>query len=142
MTIGEKIHKLRKEKGWSQNQLAQKIDINTRNISLYESGKAVPSSETVQKLANLFNVSTDYLFNDEPENIASTGIKDKSLIPLFEEIDNMNMEEKNAVRVFVEAIAFKRKVKSLENRGVFAAFPVNPSPSISPPGKARAPVTA
>jgi transcriptional regulator with XRE-family HTH domain len=114
MTIGEKIRKLRKEKGWSQNQLAQKIDINTRNISLYESGKATPSSETVQKLANLFNVSTDYLFNDEPENIASMGIKDKSLISLFEEIDKMTEDEKNAIRIFVEAIAFKRKVKSLE----------------------------
>jgi transcriptional regulator with XRE-family HTH domain len=114
MTIGEKIRKLRKEKGWSQNQLAQKIDINTRNISLYESGKATPSSETVQKLANLFNVSTDYLFNNEPENIASMGIKDKSLISLFEEIDKMTEDEKNAVRIFVEAIAFKRKVKSLE----------------------------
>ena len=114
MTIGEKIRKLRKEKGWSQSQLAQKIDINTRNISLYESEKAIPSSETVQKLATLFDVSTDYLFNDEPQNIASMGIKDKSLISLFEEIDKMTVEEKNAVRVFVEAIAFKRKVKSLE----------------------------
>lgn len=114
MTIDEKIRQLRKEKGWSQAKLAQKIDINTRNISLYESGKAIPSSETTQKLATLFNVSTDYLFNDEPQNLASVGIKDKSLVPLFEEIDKMDDKEKEAIRVFIEAIAFKRKVKSLE----------------------------
>jgi transcriptional regulator with XRE-family HTH domain len=113
MTIGEKINQLRKEKGWSQAKLAQALNINTRNISLYESGKSLPSTETVHKLAALFNVSTDFLFNDEPENLGSIGIKDKSLIPLFEEIDKMNEKEKEALRVFVEAIAFKRQVKSL-----------------------------
>ena len=113
MTIGEKIHQLRKERGWSQAKLAQKLDINTRNISLYESGKSLPSTDTVHKLAALFNVSTDFLFNDEPETIGSIGIKDKSLIPLFEEIDKMDEREKEAIRVCVEAIAFKRKVKSL-----------------------------
>lgn len=113
MTIGEKILQLRKEKGWSQAKLAQKLDINTRNISLYESGKSIPSSDTVHKLAALFNISIDYLFNDEPENLASVGIKDKSLVSLFEEIDKMDEKEKEAIRVFVEAIAFKRKVTSL-----------------------------
>lgn len=114
MTIDEKIRQLRKEKGWSQAKLAQKLDINTRNISLYESGKSIPSSDTVHKLAALFNVSIDYLFNDEPQNLGSVGIKDKSLVNLFEEIDKMDEKEKEAIRVFVEAIAFKRKVKSLE----------------------------
>ena len=116
MTIGEKINQLRKEKGWSQAKLAQKLDINTRNISLYESGKSIPSSDTVHKLAALFNISIDYLFNDEPQNLASVGIKDKSLVPLFEEIDKMDEKEKEAIKVFVEAIAFKRKVAQSLNK--------------------------
>ena len=116
MTLGDKIRSLRKEKGWSQSKLAQKLEINIRNISLYESGKSTPSTETIQKLSTLFGVSTDYLFNDEPENLASIGIKDKTLIPLFEEIDRMPEKEKDVIRTFVEAVAFKRKVKSISDR--------------------------
>jgi len=111
LAIAEKIKKIRKEKGMSQAGLAKKIGVNTRMISLYESGKSTPSMETVQKLAGLFGVTADYLFHEGPVDYESMDIKDKSLIPVFEEIDQMNEKEKEAIKVFVEAVAFKRKNK-------------------------------
>lgn len=111
MTIAEKIKKMRTEKGMSQADLAKKIGVNTRMISLYESGKSNPSMETARKIADLFGVTTDYLFHEGPVNYGSMEIKDKSLIPVFEEIDQMNEKEKEAIKVFVEAVSFKRKHK-------------------------------
>lgn len=109
MAIAEKIKKIRTERKMSQADLAKKIGVNARMISLYESGKSIPSMETVQKLAALFGVTTDYLFHDGPVDYEGMEIKDKSLIPVFEEIDQMNEREKEAIKVFVEAVSFKRK---------------------------------
>jgi transcriptional regulator with XRE-family HTH domain len=111
LALAEKIKKIRKEKGMSQAELAKKIGINIRMISLYESGKSTPSMETIQKLASLFGVTTDYLCYEGPMNYESMDIKDKSLIPVFEEIDRMNEKEKEVIKFFVEAVAFKRRTK-------------------------------
>lgn len=62
-------------------------------------------------MAGLFGVTADYLFHEGPVDYEGMEIKDKSLILVFEEIDQMNEKEKEAIKVFVEAVSFKRKNK-------------------------------
>ena len=62
MTFGEKIKALRKEKGWSQDDLAKQLGMNKRAISCYEKGTSYPRTmERYQKLAELFGVEVNYL---------------------------------------------------------------------------------
>ena len=62
MTFGEKIKALRKEKGWSQDDLAKQLGMNKRAISCYEIGTSYPRTmERYQKLAELFGVEVNYL---------------------------------------------------------------------------------
>jgi transcriptional regulator with XRE-family HTH domain len=61
MPIGEQIKDLRKERGWSQTDLAAKINGDAGQISRYENGKITPSVEAIVKFAELFDVSVDYL---------------------------------------------------------------------------------
>lgn len=61
MAIGEQIKTLRKERGWSQADLATKIVGDPGQISRYENGKITPSVEAIVKFAELFDVSVDYL---------------------------------------------------------------------------------
>ncbi|MBO5328148.1 MAG: helix-turn-helix transcriptional regulator [Clostridia bacterium] len=56
-----KFKELRKEKGLTQFELAQKLNIDQTTISKWELNKALPDTTMLLKLANLFNVSTDYL---------------------------------------------------------------------------------
>jgi len=63
--LGEKIHKLRKEKGMTQEELAAQITVSRQAISKWELGEAMPDTENVVQLSRLFNVSTDYLLLDE-----------------------------------------------------------------------------
>ena len=65
MKFGEKLLKLRKEKGWSQEELADQIPISRQAVSKWESGAAVPDTENVVRLSGLFGVSTDYLLHDD-----------------------------------------------------------------------------
>ena len=65
MTFGEKVQRLRKQQGWSQEELAERIPISRQAVSKWESGAAVPDVENVVALGKLFGVSTDYLLHDD-----------------------------------------------------------------------------
>ncbi len=65
MPIGEQIKNLRKERGWSQADLATKINGDAGHISRYENGKITPSVEAIVKFAELFDVSVDYLLVED-----------------------------------------------------------------------------
>ena len=65
--IGERIRALRSERGWSQDELATKISAaGAHQISRYENGKITPATETVVRLAEVFDVSIDYLRLTKP----------------------------------------------------------------------------
>ena len=80
MTTAEKLVRLRKEKGLSQLQLAEEINVSRQAISRWEVGLAVPSRAKLRALSELYKVSVDYLLSDkadanmkevsEPENEA------------------------------------------------------------------------
>ena len=65
MTTAEKLVRLRKEKGLSQLQLAEEINVSRQAISRWEVGLAVPSREKLKALSELYHVSTDYLLSDK-----------------------------------------------------------------------------
>ena len=66
---GERLKQLRKEKQLTQSELGEKINVTKVSISGYESGNRTPDTDTLQKLADFFEVSTDYLLGrtDTPE---------------------------------------------------------------------------
>ena len=64
MTIGENIRRIRKEKGYTQKQLAEKCEMYESQIRKYELGKANPKIETIQKIANSLDVDLAELVND------------------------------------------------------------------------------
>ncbi|NOQ75456.1 MAG: helix-turn-helix domain-containing protein [Crocinitomix sp.] len=61
LNIGSKINLLRKEKGWSQGELAKNIDASREIIGKYERNENLPSVEMIVKMANAFNVTVDFL---------------------------------------------------------------------------------
>jgi len=71
--LSEKIYKLRKNSGLSQEQLAEQLNVSRQAISKWESGTAVPESEKLITISNYFGVSVDYLLKDEEEQVKPTG---------------------------------------------------------------------
>ena len=64
MPLGERIRQLRKEAGWSQAELAEKIGADAGRVNKYEAGRMAPAAETLVRLAEVLNVSIDYLLID------------------------------------------------------------------------------
>ncbi|MGN0464955.1 MAG: helix-turn-helix domain-containing protein [Lachnospiraceae bacterium] len=67
MILAEKIVKLRKEKGWSQEELAMQLNVSRQSVSKWESSASIPDLDRILKLSQVFEVSTDYLLKDEME---------------------------------------------------------------------------
>lgn len=61
MSLGSQIRKLRLQYGWSQTDLADKLNVSNAALCQYESGARTPDDALKIKMANLFNVSLDYL---------------------------------------------------------------------------------
>lgn len=67
MILAEKIIKLRKQVGWSQEELAEKMAVSRQSVSKWESTNSIPDLNKIIMLSELFNVSTDFLLKDENE---------------------------------------------------------------------------
>ena len=64
MTFGEKLYQLRKQRGISQESLAQELNVSRQAISRWELNEVVPDTENVLAVSRRFGVSTDYLLRD------------------------------------------------------------------------------
>ncbi len=62
--IGNKIRMLRESKGWKQEDLGLKIDVDQSNITRIEKGKKLVGMDKIDKMLEIFDISFDYLFED------------------------------------------------------------------------------
>lgn len=65
MIFADKMIALRKKNGWSQEELAEKMNVTRQAVSKWEGAQSVPDLEKILLLSQLFGVSTDYLLKDE-----------------------------------------------------------------------------
>ena len=70
MALSEKLYELRKKDGLSQEQLAERLGVSRQAVSKWESGKAVPESDTLISISEYFNVSLDYLMKEDDSAVS------------------------------------------------------------------------
>lgn len=73
MTIGEKILNMRKARGWSQEELAERIGVTRQAVSRWEADAAKPDTDKVITICDLFGVSADYLIRDQYSGGSDSG---------------------------------------------------------------------
>lgn len=100
-SIGKTIAELRKEKGWTQIELAEKLQVSDKTISKWEKDSGAPSVEFFPVLAEVFGVSIDYLMTGkkvEPEIIAISKVElcaKNDDVSMLEEIKGYNITDEN-----------------------------------------------
>ena len=95
--VGEKLRKLRKDKGLTQQQVEQLTGIAQKNISSYESGKLVPSGKTLQKFASALGVEVLELASEHPAEPV-LAISDGELLQMFRELQKLPDSDKSKVK--------------------------------------------
>lgn len=96
MILADKIIHLRKKCGWSQEELAEKMNVSRQSISKWEGAQSVPDLEKILKLCEVFGVSTDYLLKDdiEEEEIKEDVYEPLKVKHISAEFANEYMEQK------------------------------------------------
>lgn len=78
--FGKKLKFLRERNGLTQEQLANKFNLLKSSISMYENNVRLPNVEIIKDLANYFNVSIDYLLDNEEKNKIDEELKEKEVL--------------------------------------------------------------
>lgn len=67
MIFADKLIELRKKNGWSQEELAEKLNVTRQSVSKWEGAQSIPELAKILQISRLFGVTTDYLLRDELE---------------------------------------------------------------------------
>lgn len=117
MAINDRIRQLRQERRWTQAELGEKVGVHQKQVSAYERGANVPSTEVFIKLAEVFNVSLDYLAFEAKGQSAKINIQDRDLLRRFEELDSLSEPDKTLAKQMLDLLILKNRFKDLVGTG-------------------------
>ena len=118
MPLADRIRLLRQERRWTQAELAEKLEVHQKQISSYERGVNVPSTQILIKLAEAFDVTLDYLAFEARGQPAQLHILDRELLRRFEAIDKLSEPEKALAKEILDLLILKRRFQELAESGV------------------------
>jgi transcriptional regulator with XRE-family HTH domain len=110
MGLPERLKEARTKKGLSQSDLAKKVKLHYTQIGRYENKGAQPSADILSKLADVLDVTTDYLMSGSQDEMAE-GISDKELMTQFKRIAQLPKERKAIVKELLDAFLLKSDLK-------------------------------
>ena len=122
MTLKEKLTTLRKQKGLSQDALADKLYVSRQAVYKWETGQSIPDIEKLRVLSSLYNVSIDNLLNDKEEIRYLTDIKETATYGKVISKKVLEGEEADAQNLMLlpdEQKQFAARKKALKNAEIF-----------------------
>lgn len=100
MNFADKLIGLRRRNGWSQEELAEKMNVSRQAVTKWEGAQSLPDTEKLIKLSNLFDVSVDCLLKDEVE------------LPTFTEKEEENKNQKHLTLKDAQEYLSQRKISA------------------------------
>jgi len=85
--------------------------VHQKQVSAYERGANVPSTEVLIRLAEAFNVSLDYLAFEAKGQTAKINIQDRDLLRRFEALDSLSEQDKTLVKKILDLVILKNRFK-------------------------------
>lgn len=106
--FGNRLLNLRKERGWSQPELGNRVGTSGAIIGRYERGEITPSIEVARKLADAFGVTLDFLVgNKDVPNI----LHDQTMLARWQEIDALEPVERDRILSVMDSLVRDAKAR-------------------------------
>lgn len=118
MAMHEKLRMLRQEKNWTQAELADKVSVHQKQISSYERGVTSPSTEVLIKLAEVLDVTLDYLAFDAKGAQGKLNLHDRELLRRFEAVDGLPDNYRSLAKEMLDLLVLKHRFQSLAAEAV------------------------
>lgn len=113
MPFAEKLAKLRKKRGLTQQELAQKIGVGIAQMRRYEKGSSSPTLEVIKNIAKTLSISSDELIFDEDETGIPRKVTDRKLLEQFEMISKLSPHDKDALKTVLESMIIKNRLEEI-----------------------------
>lgn len=113
MKFNERLKKARLGKGLTKSDLAKEVGVHYSQIGRYEEKGALPSADVMTKIANILGVTADFLMNGTSDDLANNTLTDKELLNQFKTIEKLSEQDKNVVKILLDAFITKGKIKQL-----------------------------
>lgn len=108
--FGARLKALRKQKNWSQKELAAKVDIRFQQLNKYESGLNVPPADMLLKLAHALDVTVDHLLTGNP--VEDSPLASSRLFKRFQVLERLNQDDQETVIKIIDAMIAKERVEA------------------------------
>ena len=107
--FGMRLKELRKQKGWTQKELANQIDIRFAQLNKYECGMHIPPIEKLVQLGDVLGVTLDYLIMGNRDQIQT--LHNMRLIERLQELEGFDSGDQEAIITMIDAMIVKRRVE-------------------------------
>ena len=103
----DNLRQIREKKNITQTKLSVDIEVSQELISHYETGKSKPNIETLIKLAEYFNCSTDYLIGrtNNPSTVKDLNTKDIKINNIIEKYNSLSAENKKQFSNYLDYLS-------------------------------------
>ncbi|MEW6283593.1 MAG: helix-turn-helix transcriptional regulator [Candidatus Eremiobacterota bacterium] len=118
MSLGKTVSRLRKEKGWTQIQLAEALDMHPNHINRVEKDRIRPRVKTLERMAQALGVTIDML-TAAAEGDVPTGIarEDPELADLLSQLPLLDEDQRHALRTFLRSMIACQQVQRITSGG-------------------------
>ena len=101
-SLGDRLARIRRDRGLSQADLAERLDVTQANVSDYERGRYVPNADTIVHLAQILRVSADQLLGLKPSK-ANGSRHARRVAKRLERIDKLPTKRQRALLTTIDA---------------------------------------
>jgi transcriptional regulator with XRE-family HTH domain len=115
--FSERLRTLRKQKNLSQTELGKLADLHYTHIGRFERGISRPGGDTLKRLADALDISSDYLLEGSTEDGAKAKFEDQELLRQFQEVEHLPDEDKTVVKKLLDAFLTKKHLQTLARGG-------------------------
>ncbi|MCP4487959.1 MAG: helix-turn-helix transcriptional regulator [Gammaproteobacteria bacterium] len=107
--FGMRLKELRKQKDWTQKELANQVDIRFAQLNKYECGMHIPPIEKLVQLGDVLGVTLDYLIMGNRDQIQT--LHNMRLIERLHELESFDSGDQEAIITMIDAMIVKRRVE-------------------------------
>ena len=107
MTLGEKIYRLRIERGLSQEAFGEMLNVSRQSVSKWETDQSVPELDKIVAISEIFGVTTDYLLKESEERMTNI-VNESSILETYTDFEKSG----SAQQVIVQRQTFEYEYKS------------------------------
>ncbi len=116
--FGDRLRRLREDRGLSQRQLARSSNIDPSQVGRYEKGQILPAADTIITIAKVLQVSVDALLvGADQESAAAPPIRNLPLFERFRSAEKLGRKDQETIMEVIDSVVTRRQVESMVANG-------------------------